>query len=60
MLRIVILYVAGTKSPEVFDFLHEDVMALLIVLVSVGCFAAWASRARNSSTRLAAHAASPV
>jgi len=62
VLRIVILYVVGTKSPEIFDFLHEDVMALLIVLVSVGCFAAWASRARNSSSspRLAAHATSPV
>lgn len=60
LLRIVILYVAGTKSPEVFDFLHEDVMALLMVLVSVGCFAVWASRARNSPTRLAAHATSPV
>src|SRR5262245_53905475 len=59
VLRIVLLYLAGMKSPELFDLLHEDVMALVIVLVSVGCFAAWAVLARNHSARLVARA-SPV
>jgi len=56
VLRIVLLYAAGVKWPQLFDILHEDVMALLLVLVSVGCFAVWAVRSRNSAPPLAAHA----
>jgi len=56
VLRIVLLYVAGVKWPQLFDVLHEDVMALLLVLVSVGCFAVWAVRSRISAPPLAAHA----
>lgn len=56
VLRIVILYVAGVKWPQLFDLLHEDIMALLLVLVSVGCFAVWAALSRNKSAGLTAHA----
>lgn len=58
VLRIVLLYVAGVKWPRLFDILHEDVMALLLVLVSVGCFAVWAALSRGASARLASHASS--
>jgi exosortase/archaeosortase family protein len=60
VLRIVLLYVAGMKSPRLFDVLHEDVMALLLVLVSVACFVAWAARLCNHPTRGVAHASSGV
>jgi exosortase/archaeosortase family protein len=63
VLRIVILYAAGMKSHDAFTFLHEDVMALLIVLVSLGCFAAWAmyaSPARPHSPRVEASASTPA
>ncbi len=60
VLRIVILYAVGMKSHEVFTFLHEDVMALLIVLVSIGCFAAWAMIASHHSTRVDARASTPA
>lgn len=56
VLRIVLLYMTGVKWPQLFDVLHEDVMALLLVLVSVGCFAVWAARARNQAAALAAGA----
>ena len=56
VLRIIVLYVTGVKWPQLFDVLHEDVMALLLVLVSVGCFAVWAMRARNRAPALAAGA----
>ena len=46
VLRIVVLYVTGVKWPALFDVLHEDVLALLLVLVSAGCFAVWANRSR--------------
>ena len=60
VLRIVILYAAGMKSHDVFTFLHEDVMALLIVLVSIGCFAAWAMIASRHSSRVEASASTPA
>ena len=60
LLRIIILYVAAVRSPQTFEVLHEDVMALLMVFVSVGCFAAWAMLARNHSARAATHASSLV
>jgi exosortase/archaeosortase family protein len=56
LFRIVVLYVAGVKWPGLFDILHEDVMALLLVLVSVACFAVWAALIRNNSGRMATHA----
>jgi exosortase/archaeosortase family protein len=58
--RIVLLYVAGVKWPRLFDILHEDVMALLLVLVSVGCFAVWAAWLRGDPGRGAARASSGV
>jgi len=58
VMRICLLYVAGVKWPRLFDVLHEDVMALLLVLVSVGCFAVWAALSRGNSARLAAGASS--
>jgi exosortase/archaeosortase family protein len=60
VLRIVLLYVAGVRWPTLFDLLHEDMMALLLVLVSVACFAVWAALSRHLSVRQAAHVASPV
>jgi exosortase/archaeosortase family protein len=60
VLRIVLLYVAGVRSPRLFDVLHEDVMALLLVLVSVGCFAVWAVLCRHPFGRRTAHVASPA
>lgn len=60
VLRIVLLYLAGVKWPQLFDILHEDVMALLLVLVSVGCFAVWAVRSRNDAPALAADAPAQV
>jgi exosortase/archaeosortase family protein len=53
VLRILLLYLTGVKWPQLFDVLHEDVMALLLVLVSVGCFAVWAIRVRNGGPALA-------
>ena len=58
VMRIGLLYVAGVKWPRLFDVLHEDVMALSLVLVSVGCFAVWAALSRGNSARLAADASS--
>jgi exosortase/archaeosortase family protein len=60
VLRIVLLYVAGVRSPRLFDVLHEDVMAVLLVLVSVGCFAVWAALSRHLFVRRAARVASTV
>ena len=60
VLRIVILYAAVMKSHDVFTFLHEDVMALFIVLVSIGCFAAWAVIASHHSARVEASASTPA
>jgi exosortase/archaeosortase family protein len=56
VLRIVLLYVAGVKWPRLFDVLHEDVMALLLVLVSVGCFAVWAAAFRTSASAVGGRA----
>jgi len=58
VLRIVLLYVAGARWPRLFDILHEDVMALLLVLVSVGCFAVWAALSRGGSREPNLHASS--
>jgi exosortase/archaeosortase family protein len=60
LLRIIILYVAAVKSPDMFEFLHEDVMALMMVFVSVACFAVWAALARNRSAPRAIHASTLV
>lgn len=51
VLRIAVLYAAGVNWPRLFDVLHEDVLALLLVLVSVACFAGWAARLRNNPAR---------
>jgi exosortase/archaeosortase family protein len=56
VLRIVILYATGVRWPQLFDVLHEDVMALLLVLVSVGCFAVWAALSHRQAARVAAEA----
>lgn len=56
LLRIILLYVAGARWPQLFDILHEDVMALLLVFVSVGCFAVWAVLSRNDAPPPAPHA----
>lgn len=47
LLRMLFLYYAGVHWPAAFDFLHEDLMQLVLVLGAAACFAAFASWSRS-------------
>ena len=46
--RIVFLYFAGVHWPAWFDFLHEEVLQIGVILVPIVCFVAFVARVRLS------------